>query len=276
MFSVMAILGGSAFAAPKKPKGQHWYQGLGAPGNPTVSAHWNRYHDYGQSTRLLKQIVKAHPKLAKLQSLGNSYGNREMWVMTISGKGNASKKPAMWIDGGIHANEIQSVEVVLYTAWYLTEMYARHPEIRRLLDERTFYLMPMMSPDSRDAHFHKPNTTHSPRSGQRPIDDDRDGRSGEDPADDLNHDGHITQMRVRDPNGRYKPHDEFPQYMIRVKPGEKGEFTLLGVEGIDNDGDGRVNEDGEGGYYDPNRCWGWNWHPESVQRGAHRYPFSIA
>ncbi|MCG8586493.1 MAG: hypothetical protein MI757_17425, partial [Pirellulales bacterium] len=64
-------------------------------------------------------------------------------------------------------------------------------------------------------------------------------------------------------------------YMVRAKPGEKGQYTLLGSEGIDNDGDGRVNEDGDGGYYDPNRGWGWNWQPEYVQRGAHRYPFSI-
>ena len=276
VLSFAAAFASHASAAPKKPKKDTWYQGLGAPGDPKVSAHWNRYHDYSQSTKLLKRIAKAHPKIAKLKSLGKSHGGRDMWVMTLSGAGDPDKKSAMWIDGGIHANEIQSVEVVLYTAWYLTEMYSRHDEIRRLLDERTFYLMPMMSPDSRDDHFHKPNMTHTPRSGQRPIDDDRDGREGEDPADDLNRDGHITQMRVRDPNGRYKPHEEFPQYMVRAKPGEKGEFTLLGTEGIDNDGDGRVNEDGAGGYYDPNRGWGWNWQPESIQRGAHRYPFSIA
>jgi len=39
--------------------------------------------------------------------------------------------------------------------------------------------------------------------------------------------------------------------MIRAIPGEKGEYEILGQEGIDNDGDGQVNEDGIGGY-DPN------------------------
>ena len=61
--------------------------------------------------------------------------------------------------------------------------------------------------------------------------------------------------------------------MIRVKPGEKGEWTMLGQEGIDNDGDGRVNEDSEG-YVDPNRNWGFNWAPDYVQRGAGDYPLS--
>jgi hypothetical protein len=143
-----------------------------------------------------------------------------------------------------------------------------------LLKERTFYLMPMMSPDSRDAHFTEPNTTHSPRTGQRPIDDDRDGLVDEDKPEDLNGDGHITSMRRRDPNGRYKPHPRYPHWMVEAEPDEPGEFALLGVEGIDNDGDGQVNEDGDG-TYDPNRDWPYNWQPSYVQRGAYRYPLAI-
>jgi len=34
--------------------------------------------------------------------------------------------------------------------------------------------------------------------------------------------------------------------MIPVKPGEPGEWTMIGLEGLDNDGDGKVNEDEEG------------------------------
>ena len=73
-----------------------------------------------------------------------------MWVLAVSNfaKGDEKSRPAMWIDGGIHANEIQSVEVVLYTAWFLCEMADESDTVRRLLDERVFFLMPMMSPDS--------------------------------------------------------------------------------------------------------------------------------
>ena len=63
--------------------------------------------------------------------------------------------------------------------------------------------------------------------------------------------------------------------MIPAKDDEPGQYRLLGTEGYDNDGDGRVNEDGDG-YYDPNRDWAWHWQPRYVQRGAYRYPFSIA
>lgn len=252
------------------------YAPVGAPADPKVPARWNRFYDYAQATDLLKKLVEAYPNHARLESLGKSYGGREMWVMTITDfeSGDAAQKPAYWIDGGIHANETQAVEVVLYTAWYLLESHERLESIQTLLRERTFYLMPMMSPDARDHHMYEANTTHTPRTGLRPVDDDQDGQTDEDAPDDLNGDGHITYMRVADPHGRFKPHKDFPQLMVRAPEGEEGGYTLLGPEGIDNDGDGKVNEDGPG-TYDPNRDWPWNWQPPYVQRGAYRYPFSI-
>ena len=255
---------------------QDVYTPMGAPPDPKVEVHWNRYHDYAAVTRVIESLAREHPKRVKLESLGKSYGKRDMWALTITNfeKGKPEERPAFYIDGGIHANELQGPEVVLYTAWFLAESYGRNETVTRLLDERVFYLVPMLSPDSRDAHMHEPNTTHSPRSGQRPVDDDKDGLVDEDGPDDLDGDGHITQMRVRDPNGRWKPHEKHPNFLVRVEADEKGEYELLGAEGIDNDGDGGVNEDGDG-YYDPNRDWAWNWQPSYVQHGAHRYPFSI-
>jgi hypothetical protein len=263
-------------AKDQEKKDSALYQPMGAPADPKVPAQWNRYRDYAEATKLLQAMAAAHPKRAKLQSLGRSCGGREMWVLTITSfeRGDDRQKPAFWIDGAIHANEIQAVEVALYTGWYLLEMYGRTPFVTRLVDERTIYILPMMSPDSRDAHMARPNSTHSPRSGQRPVDDDRDGRVDEDGPDDLDGDGNIAQMRVRDPNGRWKPHPDFPRVMVAAKPDERGEYRLLGEEGYDNDGDGRVNEDGDG-YYDPNRNWPWDWQPEHVQGGAHHYPLSI-
>lgn len=266
------LVAANTIAAPK----QKPYQPMGAPSDPKVAVHWNRYHDYSEATALLKKMVSAHPDRAQLASLGKSYGDREMWLLTITNSktGDDRTKPAFWIDGAIHANEIQATQVTLYTAWYLLEMYGRHDAITRLVDERTFYMVPMMSPDSRDAHMYEPNTASSPRSGQRPVDDDRDGLVDEDGYDDLDGDGHITQMRRRDPNGRWKPHPDYPNLMIEVEADERGEYELLGREGVDNDGDGRVNEDGDG-FYDPNRDWPRRWYPKYVQGGAYRYPFSI-
>ncbi len=268
---LLVSLGQLLHAAEPNP-----YEPIGAPANPKVAARWNKYHDYAEVTALLQQMAKTHGDRCRLQSLGSTYGGREMWLLTVATcpAEKELERPAFWIDGAIHANEIQATEVALYTAWYLLEMYGRSELVTKLMDERVFYFAPMMSPDSRDAHMHEPNSTNSPRSGQRPIDDDRDGLVDEDKPDDLDGDGHITQMRIRDPHGRWKPNAEYPELMDLAPAGEQGSFTLLGTEGIDNDGDGKVNEDGDG-FYDPNRDWPWNWQPRYVQTGAYRYPFSI-
>jgi murein tripeptide amidase MpaA len=267
----LTLVAATASGATQKP-----YQPVGAPADPKAPAQWNRYHDYAEATALMKRMVAAHPNLARLQSLGKSYGGREMWLLAVTNSktGPDRGKPAFWIDGAIHANEIQGTEVALYTAWYLLEMYGRHDAVTRLVDERAFYFVPMMSPDSRDDHMHKPNTSSSPRAGQRPVDDDRDGLVDEDGPDDLDGDGQITQMRRRNPNGRWKVHPKYPQLMIQAEPDERGEYDLLGLEGYDNDGDGLVNEDGVG-FYDPNRDWPRLWQPGYVQSGAYRYPFSL-
>ena len=96
----------------------------------------------------------------------------------------------------------------------------------------------------------------------------------EDNLDDLNGDGHITMMRRRNPNGRFRENPENPRALIPVAAGERGEWEILGQEGFDNDGDGVVNEDADGGY-DPNRNWPWRWAPQYVQGGADLYPGSL-
>ncbi len=248
------------------------YQPQGAPADPKVPMSWNKYRDHGEISEVLQKLAKAFPKLSRLQSLGKSYGGRDMWVLTItnSEKGQENDKPAMWIDGGIHANEIQAVEVTVYTAWYLLEMYGRSPFITKLVDERVFYIMPMMSPDSRDVHLSQPNTTHGPRTGQRPFINEEGDLTPQQAERDLDHDGNITQMRIKDPNGRYRSHPDYPNWMVKVEPGEKGEYTLLGSEGFEEEADSKLS-----GYYDPNRNWPWNWQPKYIQSGAHHYPFSI-
>ena len=256
-------------------QGQQKYYAVGTPPNPKVKVNWDTYRTTSEVEKILKDLQKAYPEWCKLESLGKSYGKKDLWLITITSPDKPhSEKPAFWIDGGIHANELQGVEASLYTAWFLLEMKDSNKFIRNLLTERTFYIMPIMSPDSRDAHLTKANTTHSPRTGQIPVDDDLDGLVDEDGYDDINNDGSISMMRKKDPNGSWKEDPERPGLMIRVEPGQKGEYTILGMEGIDNDNDGHVNEDGDGSY-DPNRNWAWNWQPEQYQRGAHNFPFSL-
>ncbi|MCM8525929.1 MAG: M14 family metallopeptidase [Lentisphaeraceae bacterium] len=254
---------------------QQKYFAVGTPVEPKVKVSWDKYRSTSEIEKILKELQQAYPDWCKLESLGKSYGKKDLWLMTITSPDkDHSEKPAFWIDGGIHANELQGVEASLYTAWYLLEMKDENEFLKQLLTERTFYILPTMSPDSRDAHLTEANTTHSPRTGQIPVDDDLDGLTDEDGFDDINKDGSISLMRKKDPHGKWKVDPANAAAMIRVEEGESGEYTILGMEGIDNDNDGLVNEDGDGSY-DPNRNWAWNWQPEQFQRGAHNYPFSI-
>ena len=253
------------------------YKAAGTPVNPKVAVSWNRYNDHGGITDLLKKIAKAYPNLARLESIGKSFEGRDLWCIAISdySKGDATKKPGMYIDGNIHSNETQGSEFAMYTAWYLTESFSDNGFIRELLADKIFYIVPTINPDARDNFFKKPNNPNSPRSGALPVDNDMDGLMDEDGYDDLDSDGNIVQMRRKNLNGRFKADPANPNRMIAAGPDEKGGYELLGLEGIDNDGDGQVNEDGAQFEYDPNRDWGWNWQPNNIQNGAYKYPFSL-
>lgn len=268
---IIAMTMGSVSEAQEK-----FFRAIGTPHEPKVEASWNRYNTYDGVVDIMKKIAKAYPKLARLESIGKSYEDRSIYMLTISdfNTGNPDEKPAMYIDGNIHSNEIQGAEFSLYTAWYLTEMFNDLEFINQLLKDKTFYIVPTINPDARDNYMKEPNTPHSPRSGMLVLDNDGDGEAGEDGFDDLNGDNHITYMIRKSPTGRFIKDPQDERRLIRVAAEEQGVYEMLGFEGIDKDGDGEVNEDGIG-YYDPNRDWGWKWQPDYVQRGAYKYPFSL-
>jgi len=237
---------------------------------------FNKYHNYEELTEALKYLEKKHSKYLTLESIGKSYEGRDIWVMKINNPdtGEESLKAAMYIDANIHGNEVQGGEICLYTIWYLMKNYGKIEKITNLVDQRVFYILPSVNPDGRAWWFDAPNPSSSSRGGKVPIDNDNDGVCDEDGYDDLNGDGEITQMRKKVPFGNYKLHPDDPRLMIRTETGETGDYILLGSEGIDNDGDGKINEDGPGGY-DPNRDWPSEWQPSYVQRGAGKYPLHL-
>lgn len=255
----------------------HAFPALGASAESKVEVAWNRFYDHAGLEAILKDIHKAYPRLTKMYSIGESVEGRELWCLEVTARkvGDPGRKPAIYIDGNIHGNEVQGAEAVAYTAWYLTAQYGRLDKITDLLDHTVFYLVPTINPDGRDHWFHNTHSPHSSRTGSHPTDNDRDGLIDEDPYDDLDGNGTITQMRIADPNGRWKPDPDYPEYlMVRAEADEPGQYSMLGWEGIDNDGDGRINEDHLGGY-DTNRNWGWDWQPNYIQYGAKDYPFQL-
>jgi hypothetical protein len=223
----------------------------------------------------MRTLEKAYPRFLKYISLGKSYDGRDIAAMIVNNPdtGSDTSKPAMYIEANIHGNEIQGGEICIYTIWYLMENYGKIDKITRLVNERTFYIVPTVNPDGRDYFMH--GTGQGARSGHLPVDDDNDYQFDEDGPEDLNGNGVVEQMRKYVPGqGTHRKNAADPRILEPVKPGEKGDYVLLGMEGIDHDGDGRVGEDPPGGY-DPNRNFASDWQPNYVQSGAMDYPFQL-
>ena len=272
----------SAPLALASPQSGHAGAGLGFPGSsvghaPKVEIPWNRFYDYDELLAHFDRVQAAFPALVTHEVIGRSVENRELRVYTVNDArtGPANEKPAMWIDGNVHGNEVQGGEAALYALWYLCENAAGNPEVAELLRDAAFHLLPAQNPDGRAHWFQRAHNASSSRTGVFPTDDDDDGRFDEDPADDLDGDGHITQMRKHVPGqGTHRQDPDDPRFLVPVPAnddGRRGDWILLGEEGRDDDGDGRINEDDPGGY-DMNRAWPSSWAPEYVQFGAGPYP----
>jgi len=238
LFPFSPYLGAEQISSPGKSHGEE-----------TFSLNWKRYYNHNELTEIYRGLVKKYPHLVKLVSTGKSRQGRDLWLLEITNfrTGPPESKPALYIDGAIHGNEVQGIICALYTAWYLLTRYEKDAYVTELMDTRTFYIKPAVNADAAHAFVAEPNTMHHPRWNYRPVDNDGDGRFDEDPEEDINNDGEISLMRRRNPNGRWKIGDD-PRLLVRCQPDEpSGGWELLGYEGIDNDGDGLVNEDIPGG-----------------------------
>jgi hypothetical protein len=266
----------AALAQAQAPARELGFPGTPAHRAPKTEIAWNRLYDDVELYAHFDRLEAANPGLLRHEVIGRSVEGRELRVYTLSNQatGPDRDKPAMWVDGNVHGNEVQGGEAVLYLAWYLLENRAQ-PELAALFDGSVFLLLPTVNPDGRAHWFSDANDAHSSRTGVQPFDDDRDGLLDEDGPDDLDGNGEITQMRKRiEGRGTHRLDPDDPRVLVPVPPNDKdlrGDWILLGEEGVDDDGDGRTNEDERGGY-DMNRSWPSMWQPDHVQGGAGAYP----
>lgn len=239
------------------------------PKNPD----WSKLHTTTAAYDLLNGWAAVYPNLTKVYSIGQTLKGTSLTVLEITNKqtGAAEDKPAYYYDGNIHAGELTGAEVALHYAWYLLTNYDKNPRIKNLVDTRTIYIRPKFNPDGADIAL----TTPQPlRSTPRPYDEDFDGLLDEDPGNDLNKDGIIADMRVKNPSGQWKINPKEPRLMVKREANEtEGIFYDVYDEGIDDDGDGAFNEDGVGGI-DMNRNFPREWGMEFEQKGAGPFPLS--
>ncbi len=242
---------------------------------------FKHYHTYTEMVWWFKKWAEQYPDLVDLYVVAQSFGGLDIYQLTVTNKktGKDTDKPAMFIDGNRHSGEVTGAESAFWMLHHMLTNYGKEPEITRLLDNFAFYFRPKNNPDGSLLYL---ETAQTLRSTVRPYDNDGDGLLDEDPAEDLDGDGWSRQMRIkvpmgegsfvldlRDPKGR----------LMKFAEDGKGEYNIL-PEGIDNDGDGRINEDGIGGL-DLHRNYAENWRPMEeatgrgyTQRGAGAYPLS--
>ena len=239
------------------------------------------YHTYEETVALLKAWASKYAHLVDLYTVGQSFEGRDIWQLTIARKKGRTHtdRPAFFIEGGRHAGEISGIEATLYLIVHVLTGYGSDPEITRLVDTKTIYARPMNNPDGSSVYH---LTAQTLRSTVRPTDNDNDGLLDEDAGEDLDGDAYLRQMRrvVGKGKGNWikDPKDAKGRAMRRVRDGE-GDYDVVS-EGIANDGDGRLNEDGIGGL-DLHRNYPENWRPMreetgrgQTQVGAGEYPLS--
>ena len=202
------------------------------------------YRNHDEMSNDLKQLNNRHPVITKLNSIAKSPGQKDLWVLEI-GSGDVDNHPGLAIISGVDGSYISGPELALRFAEKLL-MSSSSDSIRNLIDSVTFYIIPNVSPDATEQYFGA--LKYERRENARATDDDRDGRINEDPYEDINMDGYITSLRIKDPKGEWVMHPDDNRVMVRAdkNKGEKGAYLLIS-EGIDNDKDRQFNEDGDGG-----------------------------
>jgi hypothetical protein len=223
---------------------------------------WKRYYSYAEWTQIMRDLQEQYSHLADIRSIGKSRMGRDQLLMTVTAKstGAHDSKPAMWVDGAIHGNEVNGITCSLYLLWYLLTRYDYDAYVHELVNSTTFYVLPGLNVDANDSFVRFPNTPNNPREPYRPEDNDGDGLYDEDQTEDVDGDGELSIMYKEDPEGPLKLSPDGRRFIPVSDPSERvTRFRRIGPEGFDNDGDGRINEDDIGGP-DPNRNfpYGWN------------------
>ncbi len=204
----------------------------------------SNYRDQKILTQVLNDLNARYPSITTLESLVKTDGGEDIWVLTV-GKGDVKNHPGLAVVGGVDGIYLTGVELSLRFAEQLLAN-SEADSISNLLDSITFYILPNVSPDATKQYFS--SLKYNRNQNARPTDDDRDGRLNEDGYEDLNEDGMITLVRIKDPKGEWIIHPDDNRVMIKANKneGEMGNYILIS-EGIDNDKDSQFNEDGEGG-----------------------------
>ncbi len=235
--------------------------------------------DYLTLSEQLHAWADAFPQLVKLESLTRTPEGRELWLLTL-GPEPERIRPAVWVDGNMHASELCGSSVALAIAEDVLRLHLQPQaplhtlpdHLRRQLRQVLFYILPRMSPDGAEAVL---CTGRWVRSVPRDVRPNRERSRWI--AGDVDGDGQALLMRQRHVSGDFVEAPEAPGVMVPRAIEDEGPTFKLYPEGEIENFDGATVPDP---HYladndpDLNRNFPWSWAPEPEQVGAGPHPGS--
>ena len=197
---------------------------------------------------------------------------RDIWLVTVTNfeTGPHDEKPALLVEANIHSIEVTGCTAALHLLHKLLTECGSDEKVTLALDTRTFYVVPRLNPDGAElALAERPRYVRS-SVRKYPLPEPEDGLQ----VEDLDGDGRILQMRVADPNGNWKKHEQDERLMVRRDPDEfGGEYYRMLLEGSIRNYDGvQIKIPGPPETLDLNRNFPGEWGPEAEQRGSRSVP----
>jgi len=107
------------------------------------SLNWFEEYHSTEEIQGYMQYLENNYNYTSIKSIGKSYQQRDMQVLQVC-KGGCGNKPALWIDGGMHAREWITPAAVTYWMNELVVNNDNHPQLTEKLD---WYFLPVMNPD---------------------------------------------------------------------------------------------------------------------------------
>jgi hypothetical protein len=198
---------------------------------------FNKYHIVSEVQQFLKKLQQENSSSVQLHTIAKSPGGTDINVLEI-GK-DLGQAPAIFVGANFEGNIPLSTEGALRFAKMLLDSTSYTKNTK-------WYILPLPNPDAAAGYFSAVKYDRTVNAFE--INNDVDNEVNEDDFDDLNSDGLITKMRVKDLEGKFITSKIDPRIMKRAdeKKGERGVYKMYS-EGLDNDADGTYNEDGEGG-----------------------------
>jgi hypothetical protein len=231
----------------------------------------NDYLDHERLTAQLQAWAHAFPSVCRLTSLARTPEGRDVWVVTIGPEPDRIR-PAVWVNGNLHAAELAGSSVALAIAEDALQLHLDPgrldlpPPILERLREVVFHVVPRISPDGAECTL---------RLGRPLRSVPRDGRVARGQPrwvpGDIDGDGQARAMRVRDPGGELVEAHEFPGLLVERTLEDEGPFYKLYPEGHIEHFDGKTIPSPfflADNPIDLNRNFPWSWAPPHEQIGA--------